>query len=104
MGRERRVLIHGSRGPGSATPGDGLLFQNMQRSVLGLAVACAALLVPAATAAPPDVYPLSSVRRGQVGYGMTTFQGTTPERFEFEVIGVQENFVPGLPIILVKSS
>jgi hypothetical protein len=83
---------------------NGLLFSNMQRSVLGLAVACAALLVPAATAAPPDVYPLSSVRRGQVGYGMTTFQGTTPERFEFEVLGVQENFVPGLPIIMVKSA
>ncbi len=76
----------------------------MQRSALGLAVACAALLVPAATAAPPEIYPLSSVRRGQVGYGMTTFQGTTPERFEFEVIGVQQNFVPRQAIILVKSS
>ena len=76
----------------------------MQRSVLGLAVACAALLVPPATATPPETYPLSSVRRGQVGYGMTTFQGTTPDRFEFEVIGVQENFVPFQPIIMVKSS
>jgi hypothetical protein len=76
----------------------------MQRSVLGLAVACAALLVPIANATPPDVYPLSSVKRGQVGYGMTTFAGTTPERFEFEVLGVQENFVPGIPIIMVKSA
>jgi len=88
---------------GSVRGHHGLLFPNMQRSVLGLAVVCAALVVPAATAAPPDVYPLSSVRRGQVGYGMTTFQGTTPERFEFEVIGVQDNFIPGLPIIMVKS-
>lgn len=76
----------------------------MQRSVLGLAVACAALLVPAANATPPDIYPLSAVKRGQVGYGMTTFQGTTPERFEFEVLGVHDNFQPGLPIIMVKSA
>ncbi len=72
--------------------------------MLGLVVAMAALLVPAATAAPPEIYPLSSVRRGQVGYGMTTFQGTTPERFEFEVIGVARNFLPRQDIILVKSS
>jgi hypothetical protein len=35
---------------------------------------------------------------------MTTFQGTTPERFEFEVIGVQRNFLPRQDIILVKST
>lgn len=76
----------------------------MQRSAIALAIAAAALLVPAATAAPPEIYPLSSVRRGQVGYGMTTFQGTTPERFEFEVIGVAKNFLPRQDVILVKSN
>jgi hypothetical protein len=30
-------------------------------------------------------------------------QGTTPERFEFEVIGVTRNFLPKMDIILVKS-
>ena len=73
-------------------------------SLVGMCAAAAALFVTSATAAPPDIYPLSSVRRGQVGYGMTTFQGTTPERFEFEVIGVQKNFLPMQDIILVKSS
>ncbi len=77
----------------------------MARSSLwGLCAALAVLFVTSAAAGPPEIYPLSSVRRGQVGYGMTTFQGTTPERFEFEVIGVQRNFLPRQDIILVKSS
>ena len=74
-------------------------------NLVWLAAGLAATLVPAAAAAPPpDIFPLAKVRPGQVGYGMTTFSGTTPERFEFEVIGVQRNFVPHQDIILVKSS
>jgi hypothetical protein len=104
--------IHGrAQAAGSVGPAIELLFSDMQRvsptvppAALGLAVVCAALLVPAATAAPPEIYPLSSVHRGQVGYGMTTFQGTTPERFEFEVIGVAHNFLPRQDLILVKSN
>ena len=78
----------------------------MQRlSLVGVTVALAATLVPAAVAAPaPEIFPLAKVRPGQIGYGMTTFSGTTPERFEFEVVGVQKNFVPHQDIILVKSS
>ncbi len=56
-----------------------------------------------AEAKGPDTFPLSAVKRGQKGYGVTTFQGMTPERFEFEVIGVISNFLPKLDIILVKS-
>lgn len=51
----------------------------------------------------PEIFPLSKVRRGQKGYGLTTMQGTTPERFEFEVISVNRNFLPKMDIILVKS-
>jgi hypothetical protein len=40
---------------------------------------------------------------GQKGYGLTVFQGTTPERFEFEVLGIVKNFLPKEHIILVKS-
>lgn len=56
-----------------------------------------------ALADPPETYPLSKVKRGQKGYGMTTFAGTTPERFEFEIVGVAKNFLPMLDIIIVKS-
>ena len=56
-----------------------------------------------ASADAPEIFPLSKVKKGQKGYGMTTFSGTTPERFEFEVVGIAKNFLPKLDIILVKS-
>src|SRR5688572_14619800 len=56
---------------------------------------CAAVVIFAcaspAHASPQDIYPLSKVQRGQTGYGMTTFAGTKPERFTFEVISVVPN-------------
>jgi len=70
----------------------------------GLPLVAIALVTPAAASAkPPETFPLSKVRRGQKGYGLTTMKGTQPERFEFEVIGVNENFLPKMDIILVKS-
>jgi len=44
------------------------------------------------------------VQRGQTGYGMTTFSGTTPERFTFEVVSVVRNFLPKQDIVMVKSN
>jgi hypothetical protein len=67
------------------------------------ALALLALAAPAWSGNAPEIYPLEKIRRGQKGYGLTTFQGTTPERFEFEVIGVNKNFLPKMDIILVKS-
>ena len=62
-------------------------------------------LAPVATAnAAPETYPLSKVKRGQTGYGMTTFVGSTPEKFTFEVISVMQNYMPKMDLILVKSS
>src|SRR4051812_4067151 len=61
-----------------------------------------AAALPAA-ASPLEIYPLSKVQRGQTGYGMTTFAGTQPERFTFEVVSVVKNFLPKQDIILVKS-
>jgi hypothetical protein len=51
-----------------------------------------------------EVFPVAKVQRGQTGYGLTTFAGTTPERFTFEVVSVVRNFLPKQDIILVKSS
>ncbi|HEY0192570.1 MAG TPA: hypothetical protein VGC42_15735, partial [Kofleriaceae bacterium] len=68
---------------------------------------CAAIGVLAwaavAHAGPTEIYPVSKVHRGQTGYGLTTFSGTTPERFTFEVVSVVHNFLPKQDIILVKS-
>ena len=38
------------------------------------------------------------------GYGLTVFQGTEPERFDVEVIGVLHNFLPRQDIILIRCS
>ena len=53
--------------------------------------------------AGPETYPLSKVQRGQTGYGMSTFAGTKPERYTFEVISVVRNMLPKQDIILFKS-
>src|SRR5688572_11067328 len=78
---------------------------NPSRVVVVMALGALALgdLAPSADADIPTTYPLSKVRRGQTGYGMTTIQGTKPERFSFEVVGVTKNFLPKQDIILVKS-
>lgn len=68
-----------------------------------LAAWLVAALAPTAAEAAPATYPLAQVRRGQTGYGLTTFKGTTPERFTFEVVSVVTNFLPKQDIILVKS-
>ena len=68
---------------------------------------CAAFGVVAyaavAAAQPAEIFPVSKVQRGQTGYGLTTFAGTVPERFTFEVVSVVKNFLPKQDIILVKS-
>jgi hypothetical protein len=63
----------------------------------------ASLFATSARAEPPEIFPLAKVRAGQKGYGLSTRVGTTPERWEFEVVGVMKNFRPKMSIILVKS-
>lgn len=76
----------------------------MLRTALACAAALASLAVALpAGAKPTEIFPLEQVRRGQTGYGMTTMAGTTPERFSFEVLGVLDNYLPKMDIILVKS-
>src|SRR5678816_2611243 len=59
---------------------------------------------PAATTAKaPGIIPLTEVRAGMKGYGLTVFQGTKPERFEIRVIGVLHNFLPKQDVILIQS-
>src|SRR5215510_5371761 len=72
-------------------------------ATLVLALAGGALVGTPSVAKGPEIFPLSQVRRGMRGYGLTVFQGTTPERFDFEVIGVVKNMMPKMDIILVKS-
>jgi hypothetical protein len=53
--------------------------------------------------AKPATIPLSEIKDGMKGYGLTVFKGTEPERFDVEVIGVLKTFRPGEPLILIKT-
>src|SRR5262249_38740381 len=65
----------------------------------------------AADAAPPPAsagrrtafIPLSEIRAGMKGYGLTVFSGTKPDRFDIRVIGVLHHFLPKQDIILIQS-
>lgn len=81
-----------------------LAFTYMQ-GTLRLCAAAGVLLAALghAHASPPEIYPLAKVQRGQTGYGYTTFQGSKPERFTFEVVSVVPNYLAKQDLIFVKS-
>ncbi|HEU0034696.1 MAG TPA: SpoIVB peptidase S55 domain-containing protein [Kofleriaceae bacterium] len=73
------------------------------RGFVRLCAVAGVLLCAGSAYAGPDFYPLSKVQRGQTGYGMSTFAGTKPERYTFEVISVVHNMLPKQDIILFKT-
>ena len=46
--------------------------------------------------------PLSEVRKGMKGYGLTVFEGTKIEKFDVEIVGVMHNIGPGQNLILAQ--
>ncbi|HZT43169.1 MAG TPA: SpoIVB peptidase S55 domain-containing protein [Chthonomonadaceae bacterium] len=50
----------------------------------------------------PDVLPLSQVKPGMTGYGLTTFKGTTISRFQVTVIGILKKENAGHDLILIR--
>ncbi|MCC6484891.1 MAG: hypothetical protein IT209_08600 [Armatimonadetes bacterium] len=67
-----------------------------------------AFLLPAAVQGAVDqadaarIMPVSQVRAGMRGYGLTVFHGQTIERFDVKVEGVLPNINSGRPLILVR--
>jgi hypothetical protein len=61
---------------------------------------------PIAGAVPEGVetMPVSEVRRGQKGYGLSVFAGTELQRFEVEVLGVINNQSPNVSYVLARLS
>src|ERR1700686_270258 len=53
--------------------------------------------------AKPSTIPVSEIKEGMKGYGLTVFKGTQPERFDVEVIGVLHHFRPGQELIVIKT-
>lgn len=46
---------------------------------------------------------VDDIKIGAKGYGLTVFQGTKPEKFDVEVVGVLRKFRPGQDLILIKT-
>jgi hypothetical protein len=66
------------------------------------AVFCLCLLVSSAHAV--ETLRPEQLKPGMKGYGLSVFKGTTPERFEAEIIGVLKNALPKQDMILVRLS
>ena len=49
------------------------------------------------------IMPMSEVKVGMKGYGLTVFRGTEPERFEVEVLGTIRRFRPHQDLVLIKT-
>jgi hypothetical protein len=49
-----------------------------------------------------DIMPVSQIKPGMTGYGLTTFHGTTVSRFEIKVIGVLKQANAGHDLILIR--
>jgi hypothetical protein len=52
---------------------------------------CAAAEAPAVRIDPTKYLTADKLRRGDKGYGLTVFQGTKPEKFDIEVLGVMHD-------------
>src|SRR4051812_40369110 len=48
--------------------------------------------------------PVSEIKAGMKGYGLTVFRGTEPERFDVEVLGTLRQFRPHQDLVLIKTS
>jgi hypothetical protein len=67
---------------------------------ISLLIALAVTLTSTAQAA--ERMPLSDVRKGMKGYGLTVFEGTKIEKFDVEILGVLHNIGPGQNLILAQ--
>jgi hypothetical protein len=72
-------------------------------ALIGLLVGVGASLPLARGEGRSPTISVNEIKEGMKGYGLTVFKGTTPEKFDVEVIGVLHNFRPSQDLILVKT-
>lgn len=51
----------------------------------------------------PKIMPVSDIKPGMKGYALTVFKGTTPDKFEIEVVDVVRDYLPGQDAVLFTS-
>ena len=59
-------------------------------------------LVTTFTLQAAERMPLSDIRKGMKGYGLTVFEGTAVEKFDVEILGVLHNIGPDQNLILAR--
>ncbi|HEY3269456.1 MAG TPA: hypothetical protein VGM37_21290 [Armatimonadota bacterium] len=80
------------------------------RNWIGILLGAAALATAANAASgpfrlsPKEYIPVSEVRPGMTGYGLTVFKGTKIERFGVKVLAVMPQYNSGEPVVLVMMS
>ncbi len=62
------------------------------------------LLLSFALLSASDFLPLSKIKPGLKGYGLSVFKGETPQRFDVEIMGVLKNIAPETSLIIAKLS
>ncbi|MEO8503385.1 MAG: SpoIVB peptidase S55 domain-containing protein [Acidobacteriota bacterium] len=72
--------------------------------ILALSMSSGAFAAAVASDTAAPILPLSEIRIGQHGYGLSVWQGSTPERFEAEVLGVMRNTSPETSYIVARLS
>ena len=60
------------------------------------------LLAVATVASAQATMPLSQIKAGMKGYGLTVFEGSKVEKFDVEIIGVLNRIGPGQDLILAR--
>jgi hypothetical protein len=60
------------------------------------------LLLAIASVASAATMPVSEVRKGMKGYGLTVFEGNRIEKFDVEILGVLHNIGPSQDLILAR--
>ncbi len=49
-----------------------------------------------------EFFDLGKLKKGQKGYAETVFEGTEPEKFDIEVLGLWKDVYPSIDIVLIK--
>ena len=67
-----------------------------------LSIAVAFALTASVSLHAAERMPLSDVKKGMKGYGLTVFEGTKVEKFDIEILGVLHNIGPDQNLILAR--
>ncbi len=85
------------------------LLARLSHHVIPLALVAGALVATVVgfstvSTAKTKYIPVSEIKPGMKGYGMTVFSGTKPTRFEVEVLSTLHNFKPNQDLIIVRTT